>query len=72
MTIQTQVLRDNPVVITNQPGPISTEGQDPLRLPYAAEVSLRTLPAGRYELVVTVEDRIAKSRRKQRLTFEIK
>jgi len=72
VTIQTQVLRDNQVVITNQPGPIATEGQDSMRLPYAAEVSLRALPPGLYELVVTVEDRIAKSSRKERLTFEIK
>jgi hypothetical protein len=43
-----------------------------MRLPYAAEVSLRRLPVGRYELVVTVEDRIAKSNRTQRLNFEIK
>lgn len=71
VTIQTQILRDNQVVVTSQPSPISTEDRDPMRLPYAAEVSLRTLPAGRYELVVTVEDRVAKSRRAQQLNFEI-
>jgi hypothetical protein len=72
VTIQTQILRDNKVVVTSQPSPISTEDKDPMRLPYAAEVSLRTLPAGRYELVVTVEDRIAKARRAQQLNFEIR
>ncbi len=72
VTIQTKILRDNQLIVSSQPSPISTVDRDPLRLPYAAEVSLRNLPTGRYELIVTVEDRIAKSSRAQQLYFEIR
>ena len=72
VTIQTQILRGNDVVVTSPASPISTKGQDPARLPYAAEISLDTLPAGRYELLVMVQDRIAKSNSAQRVSFEVK
>lgn len=51
---------------------ISTEGQDPARLAYAAEIPLANLPAGRYELQILVQDRIAKSNSTQRVGFEVK
>ena len=72
VTLQTQILRGNDVVVTSRARPISTEGQDPTRLSYAAEISLGTLPAGRYELLVLVQDRIAKSNSSQRVGFEVK
>jgi hypothetical protein len=72
VTVQTQILRGNNAVVTSPARQISTEGQDPARLPYAAEISLDTLPAGRYELLISVQDRIAKSNSTQRVSFEIK
>jgi len=72
VTVQTQVLRGNQVVVTNLASQISTAGQDPSRLPYAAEISLNTLPAGKYALLVSVQDRLAKSNSAQRVSFEIK
>ena len=72
VTVQTQILRGNDVVLTSPASLISSEGQDLTRLPYAAEISLNTLPAGRYELLVTVQDRIAKSNSTQRVNFKVK
>ncbi|HLL73792.1 MAG TPA: VWA domain-containing protein [Pyrinomonadaceae bacterium] len=72
VTVQTQVLRGQDVLITTQPGPVSAEGQDPARLAYAAEISLAELPPGSYELVVRVQDRIAKTDSAQRASFEIR
>lgn len=72
VTVQTQILRGSEVVVTSQPSRISVEGKDPDRLPYAAEISLDRLPAGRYELLVLVEDRIAKTDSRQRVNFEVK
>ena len=51
---------------------ISVEGHDSARLPYAAEIPLNSLPAGRYELLVTIEDRIDKNNTEQRVGFEFK
>jgi VWFA-related protein len=72
VTLQTQILRGNDVVVTSPLSPISIEGQDPTRLSYAADIPLNTLPAGRYELLVLVNDRIAKSSSAQRVSFEVK
>lgn len=72
VTVQTQILRGGEVVVTSRPSRISVEGKDPDRLPYAAEISLDRLPAGRYELLVHVEDRIAKTDSRQRVNFEVK
>lgn len=72
VTVETQILRGNQVVVTSPPSQISTEGQDPMRLAYAAEVYLDTLPAGRYELLVLVQDRIAKANSTRRVSFEVK
>jgi hypothetical protein len=72
VTLQTQILRGNDVVVTSPLSPISTEGPDPTRLAYAADIPLKTLPAGRYELLVLVNDRIAKSSSAQRVSFEIR
>lgn len=72
ITIQTQVFRGKDVVLASAARPISTTGQDPTRLPYVAEISLKTLSPGRYELQVTVQDRISKTNVIQRVSFEVK
>jgi VWFA-related protein len=72
VALQIQVLRDQQPVITTPLKKISTEGVSQLdQLPYAAEVSLAGLAAGRYELHVTTIDRISKSSASQTLRFEI-
>ncbi|MGA9994588.1 MAG: VWA domain-containing protein, partial [Pyrinomonadaceae bacterium] len=72
VAVQVQVFRDDQPVITAALHKIDTEGvPDPARLPYAAEVPLQGLPAGRYVLQVTVIDRTTKTSASQRTSFEI-
>ncbi|HKO99529.1 MAG TPA: VWA domain-containing protein [Pyrinomonadaceae bacterium] len=44
---------------------------DLARIPYAADIALQTLPAGRYLLEVKVSDRVAKTTASRQTTFEI-
>jgi len=68
---QVQVLRDNQPVITTPLKKIGTEGVDPDRLPYAADLSLADLPAGHYVLQVTAVDRVSKTSASQQNRFSI-
>jgi VWFA-related protein len=70
--IQLQVFRDDQPVVTTPLRKISTEGvTDFSSLPYAAEVSLANLPAGRYTLQLTSIDRVAKASAAQRVKFTV-
>jgi hypothetical protein len=72
VAIQVQVLRDDQPVVSTALRKIPTEGlSDPARLPYAAEIPLDNLRAGRYLLRVTAIDRRAKASASQQLRFEI-
>jgi hypothetical protein len=72
VALQVQVLRDNQPVITTALRKVSTEGaQDLDRLPYAADLSLEGLSAGRYVFQVTAIDRVSKTSTSQRMRFEI-
>ena len=72
LAIQLQVLRDNQPVDTTPLKKISTEGvADLKRLPYAAELSLAGLPAGRYILQLTAVDRVSKRSASQQTRFEV-
>jgi VWFA-related protein len=70
--IQVQVVRDDQPVVTASLKKLSLEGVEDLkRIPYAAEMSLEGLPAGRYLLQVAVVDRVAKRSVSQQTRFEI-
>jgi hypothetical protein len=72
VALQVQILRDNQPVLTTALSKVATTGvQDLTRLPYAAEIPLDSMPAGRYLLQVVVIDRIAKTSASQHITFEI-
>jgi VWFA-related protein len=72
LAVQVQVFRDNEPVITNPLHKIQFDGASDLtRLPYAAEVTLDGLQPGRYLLLVTVIDRVAKASAAQRFGFQI-
>jgi hypothetical protein len=72
VAIQVQVLRDNQPVLTTALRKVSTEGlTDLARLPYAAEIPLANMSAGRYVLQVLAIDRAAKTSATQRLRFDI-
>jgi VWFA-related protein len=72
VAVQVQIVRDEQPVTTTPLRKISIDGlPDLTRIPYAAEVSLNGLPAGRYLLQVTVVDRIGKKSASQQNRFEI-
>lgn len=73
LAVQVLLLRDEQPVVTAPLKKISTEGvADLKRVPYAAEISLDGLPAGRYQLQVSVVDRISKRSASQHTRFEVK
>jgi VWFA-related protein len=72
LAAQVQVFRDNEPVVTMPLDKIQVEGaSDLLRLPYGAEVSLEGLQPGRYLLLVTVIDRVAKASASQKFGFQV-
>jgi VWFA-related protein len=73
LAVQVQVVRDGQPVITAPLKKISTEGVEDLkRVPYAAEITLADLSSGRYQLVVSIVDRISKRSATQQVRFDIK
>jgi VWFA-related protein len=72
IAVQVQVFRDDQPVITAPLRKLNAEGfTDFSRLPYAAEVSLAGVPAGRYLLRLTAIDRVAKASATQSIKFTI-
>ena len=72
LAVQVQLFRDNEPVITMPLHKIQVEGTSDLRrLPYAAEVTLDGLQPGRYLLMVTVIDRVAKASASQKFGFQV-
>ena len=72
VAIQVQVVRDDQPVITTALRKIATDqNTDLARLPYAAEIPLDDLQAGRYLLNVTVIDRISKQSTTRQTHFDI-
>ena len=70
--MQVQLFRDNEPVLTTPLHKIQVEATSDLRrLPYAAEVTLDGLQPGRYVLLVTVIDRLAKASASQRFSFQV-
>ena len=72
VALQVQIFRDDQPVVTKPLFKIATAGMTDLaRLPYGEDLSLNTLPAGRYVLQVTAIDRAAKTSASQRTSFII-
>jgi VWFA-related protein len=72
LAVQVQLFRDNEPVITTPLHKIQVEGNSDLRrLPYAAELALEGLQPGRYLLLVTVIDRVAKASASQKFGFQV-
>jgi len=72
LAVQVQVFRDNEPVITTPLRKIQLDGvSDLVRLPYAAELTLDSLAPGRYVLLVTIIDRLAKASASQRFGFQL-
>ncbi|HEV7474686.1 MAG TPA: VWA domain-containing protein [Pyrinomonadaceae bacterium] len=70
VTVQTRILKDDQAVLTSPVVKVATEGVEDLgSIPYAAEVSLRTLTSGSYVLQLTATDNATKSSTIQRVKF---
>jgi hypothetical protein len=70
--VQAQVLRDDRQVVYVPPVKVPTEGSpDASRLPYWAEIGLEQLPAGRYALLLTANDRATGASATQRINFVV-
>ena len=72
VAIQVQVVRDDQPVITTALRKIATDqNTDLARLPYAAEIPLNDLPTGRYQLQVTLIDRVSKQSTTRQTHFDV-
>jgi VWFA-related protein len=72
VALQVQIFRDNQPVFTAPLSKVKTEGlPDTSRIPYLAELSLASFPAGRYVLQLTAIDRTARTSASQRTNFVI-
>ncbi len=69
---QIKISRDGQSIVNTPARKIGTpQGTDLARVPYGADIALNNLPAGRYVLQVTVNDRAAKTSATQQTTFDI-
>jgi VWFA-related protein len=72
IAVQVQIFRDDQPVVTTPLSKLDATGYaDFTRLPYVAEVSLKDVPAGRYELRITAIDRVAKASATQHIKFTV-
>ena len=72
LTVQVDVLRDNKPVLAIEPRKVNTQGATDLtRIPYAAELTLRSLSPGKYVLHMTLIDRSSKQTTSQQTRFEV-
>ncbi|HKO98327.1 MAG TPA: VWA domain-containing protein [Pyrinomonadaceae bacterium] len=73
LAVQVQLIRDEQPVVTAPLRQISIQGLTDLkRVPYAAEISLADLPAGQYQLHVSIVDRVSKRSASQQIRFDIR
>lgn len=72
VALQVQMFRGDQPVLTAPLRKITVNSDTDLaRIPYAAEIPLANIPAGRYILQVTVIDKIARSSATQRINFVV-
>jgi VWFA-related protein len=69
---QIQISQNSQAVVTSPWQKVAADPSGDLsRMVYGADIGLRTLPAGRYVLQVTIADRLAKANASQQVKFEI-
>jgi VWFA-related protein len=72
VTAQVQVFRNGQAIIGTPLRKLSVEGMTDLgRMPYAGQFPLETLSKGRYELQITISDKLANASATQRVGFQI-
>jgi VWFA-related protein len=72
VTVQTQLFRDGKTLMDTQPRPLPANGQNVDNLFYAAEIPLSSLPIGKYEIQITVQDRLASQTLLRKVKFEVR
>jgi hypothetical protein len=73
LSAQVEVVRDSVSVIKGPERRLATTGMpDLLRIPYGGSFPLKSLAAGRYELRIKINDRVAKSEVVGSADFEVK
>jgi VWFA-related protein len=71
LTAQVQVLREGQPLATNKQQ-LNTKGvSDPARIPFSADLALKNLEAGYYQLRITVADLVANTTASQSVEFEV-
>jgi VWFA-related protein len=69
---QIKITRDGQTIVTSPVRKLVIDaGTDAARIPYGADIGLKSMPAGRYVLQVTINDRVAQTSATQQTTFEI-
>jgi VWFA-related protein len=72
VTAQVEVLHNGAAVVSTPVRKLNMEGMaDLARIPYGGQFPLEALQAGRYELKITITDRLAKASVSQRLPFQV-
>jgi hypothetical protein len=69
---QIRITHDGQTIVTSPVRKLTMDaGTDAARIPYGADIGLKSMPAGRYVLQVTINDRVAQTSATQQTTFEI-
>ena len=68
LVAETEVVRDGKVVLTNS-RKLGNDSPDPQRIPYGADLTLKSLTPGTYDLRVKIVDAIAGTSATQRTAF---
>jgi hypothetical protein len=71
LTAETQVVRDGKVILTAT-RKVSNDSPDPERIPYGANLDLKTLTAGSYDLRVKITDAVAGTSATQSTDFVVR
>jgi VWFA-related protein len=72
VTAQIEMLSNGQTIVKTPLRKLNTAGMADLqRIPYGGQFSLATLPAGRYQLNVTITDQVAKASVSQHATFQV-
>jgi VWFA-related protein len=72
LNAQIQIFRNGQTIVSSPIQKVVTDANTDLaRIVYGADIALKTLPAGRYFLKVTVTDRVAQTSSTQQVAFQI-
>jgi hypothetical protein len=72
LTLQTHILRDGNALMSSPRRDLAGDGPDPERIPCGDEVELKSLQPGRYDLKVTITDKIAGTSSSQVVDFVVR